>query len=187
MTQATTQAFKESLPKIQKQVTTIGTFGGEINRGDRGQRIGLSRKVQMQGLGYEQGMTSYKSQTLFSQLQKQGFNQGQQLSMSAVSGAKQGAAAAYPSKKTIKVGQDIARGLEVGMSDRQDDVALVGSQLGRAATGGVKGGVGSIPFRAPGQPGYVASNVPKSALNRLAYLILLPDRLKLRPPSVVTL
>ena len=163
MTQATTQAFKESLPKIQKQVTTIGTFGGEINRGDRGQRIGLSRKVQMQGLGYEQGMTSYKSQTLFSQLQKQGFNQGQQLSMSAVSGAKQGAAAASPSKKTIKVGQDIARGLEVGMSDRQDDVALVGSQLGRAATGGVKGGVGSIPFRAPGQPGYVASNVPKSA------------------------
>jgi TP901 family phage tail tape measure protein len=163
MTQATTQAFKESLPKIQKQVTTIGAFGGEINRGDRGQRIGLSRKVQMQGLGYEQGITSYKSQTLFSQLQKQGFNQGQQLSMSAVSGAKQGAAAASPSKKTIKVGQDIARGLEVGMSDRQDDVALVGSQLGRAATGGVKGGVGSIPFRAPGQPGYVASNVPKSA------------------------
>jgi TP901 family phage tail tape measure protein len=163
MTQATTQAFKESLPKIQKQVTTIGAFGGEINRGDRGQRIGLSRKVQMQGLGYEQGMTSYKSQTLLSQLQKQGFNQGQQLSMSAVSGAKQGAAAASPSKKTIKVGQDIARGLEVGMSDRQDDVALAGSQLGRAATGGVKGGVGSIPFRAPGQPGYVASNVPKSA------------------------
>jgi TP901 family phage tail tape measure protein len=163
MTQATTQAFKESLPKIQKQVTTIGAFGGEINRGDRGQRIGLSRKVQMQGLGYEQGITSYKSQTLFSQLQKQGFNQGQQLSMSAVSGAKQGAAAASPSKKTIKVGQDIARGLEVGMSDRQDDVALAGSQLGRAATSGVKGGVGSIPFRAPGQPGYVASNVPKSA------------------------
>jgi len=163
MTQATTQAFKESLPKIQKQVTTIGAFGGEINRGDRGQRIGLSRKVQMQGLGYEQGITSYKSQTLFSQLQKQGFNQGQQLSMSAVSGAKQGAAAASPSKKTIKVGQDIARGLEVGMSDRQDDVALAGSQLGKAATGGVKGGVGSIPFRAPGQPGYVASNVPKSA------------------------
>jgi hypothetical protein len=54
MTQATTQAFKESLPKIQKQITTIGAFGGEINRGDRGQRIGLSRKVQMQGLGYEQ-------------------------------------------------------------------------------------------------------------------------------------
>jgi TP901 family phage tail tape measure protein len=210
MTQATTQAFKESLPKIQKQITTIGAFGGEINRGDRGQRIGLSRKVQMQGLGYEQGMTSYKSQTLLSQLQKQGFNQGQQSSTAIdriraqvsgtggganmVSGIRAGQQAKYnkedaalleamgvksarsaitatekeaqvasPSRKTRRIGQDIARGLEVGMADRQDNVALAGSQLSQAATGGIRGGSRQVPFRAPGQPGYVASNVPKSA------------------------
>ena len=210
MTQATTQAFKESLPKIQKQITTIGAFGGEINRGDRGQRIGLSRKVQMQGLGYEQGMTSYKSQTLLSQLQQQGFNQGQQpltaidriraqvsgtggganmvsgirarqqaqynkedaavleamgikSARSAITATEREAQTASPSRKTRRIGQDIARGLEVGMADRKDDVALAGSQLSQAATGGIRGGSRQVPFRAPGQPGYVASNIPKSA------------------------
>jgi TP901 family phage tail tape measure protein len=133
MTQATTQAFRQSIPKIQKQITTIGAFGGEINRGERGQRIGLSRKSQMLAFGYEQGMTSYKSQTLLSQLQKQGFNQGQQLSMSTVTGVKQGAAAASPSKKTILIGQDIARGLEQGMNSRQRNVAQSGSNLSTAA------------------------------------------------------
>jgi LysM repeat protein len=157
MTQATTQAFKESLPKIQKQITTIAAFGGEINRGDRGQRISLSRASQQKGFGYQQGMVSYKGQTLTSQLKKQGFNQGSQLSISAIEGAQQGAATKSPSKKTIKVGQDIARGLEVGMSDRQDDVARAGTSLASAAVGGVR----EVPFRAPGQPGYVASNAPK--------------------------
>jgi TP901 family phage tail tape measure protein len=39
-----------------------------------------------------------------------------------------------PSKKTIPIGEDIARGLEVGMSNRKDDVATAGSNLGKAAT-----------------------------------------------------
>jgi hypothetical protein len=210
MTQATTQAFKESLPKIQKQITTIGAFGGEANRGDRGQRIGLSRKVQMQGLGYEQGITSYKSQTLLSQLQKQGFSQGQQSltpidriraqtagtgggvnmiagiragqqarynkedaaileamgiksARSAISATEREAQTASPSRRTRRIGQDIARGLEVGMADRQDDVALAGSQLSQAATGGVRGGSRQIPFTAPGQPGSVARNIPTTS------------------------
>ena len=164
MTQATTQAFKQSIPKIQNQVTTIGAFGGEINRGDRGQRIGLSRKSQMLGFGYEQGMTSYKSQTLLSQLQKQGFSQGEKLSMSAVSGAKQGAAAASPSRKTIIVGQDIARGLEVGMADRQDDVARAGANLSNAAIDGTQRGrrVATRPQGAPVPLGMVAANAPMS-------------------------
>jgi hypothetical protein len=68
-----------------------------------------------------------------------------------------------PSRKTRKTGEDIGRGLEEGMKSRQDDVALVGSKLGQTATNGVQGGARNIPFRAPGQPGYVASNVPKSA------------------------
>jgi hypothetical protein len=161
MTQATTQAFRESLPKIQKQITTIGAFGGEINRGDRGQRIALPRASQQQGLGYEQGIVSYRGQSITSQLKKQGFSQGSQLSMSAVEGAKVGAATTSPSKKTIKVGQDIARGLEVGMADRQDDVARAGTNLATAAVGGTRGGVTKIPFS-----GAVAANLPKTpALN----------------------
>jgi TP901 family phage tail tape measure protein len=210
MTQATTQAFKESLPKIQKQVTTIGAFGGEINRGDRGQRIGLSRKVQMQGLGYEQGMTSYKSQTLLSQLQKQGFNQGQQSltpidkiraqtastggganmvagiragqqakynkqdaaileamgirsARSAITATEKEAQTASPSKRTRRIGQDIARGLEVGMADRQDDVARAGNNLSNAAVGGTQKGRRSAT-RPQGAPtiSQVAANAPMS-------------------------
>jgi len=78
----------------------------------------------------------------------------------AVGAAQQEAQVASPSRRTRKIGQDIARGLEVGMADRQDDVALAGSQLGQAATGGVRGGSRQIPFTAPGQPGSVARNIP---------------------------
>jgi len=210
MTQATTQAFKESLPKIKKQITTIGAFGGEINRGDRGQRIGLSRKVQSQAFGYEQGMTSYKSQTLLSQLQKQGFNQGQQSltpidkiraqtagtggganmiagvragqqakydkqdaaileamgiksARSAITATEREAQVASPSRRTRKIGQDIARGLEVGMADRQDDVARAGSNLSNAAVGGTQRGTRRAT-RPQGAPtvGQVAANAPMS-------------------------
>jgi hypothetical protein len=69
-----------------------------------------------------------------------------------------------PSKKTTKTGEEIARGLEVGMQSRQDDVALAGANLGKAATGGVKGGVTEIPFTSPGQPGIVARNAPKAGV-----------------------
>ena len=209
MTQATTQAFKESLPKIQKQITTIGAFGGEANRGDRGQRIGLSRKVQMQGLGYEQGMTSYKSQTLLSQLQKQGFSQGQKSltpidriraqttgtggganmiagiragqqarynkedaaileamgiksARSAITATEKEAQVASPSRRTRRIGQDIARGLEVGMADGQDDVARAGSNLSNAAVDGTQRGR-RIATRPQGAPiSAVAANAPMS-------------------------
>ena len=75
----------------------------------------------------------------------------------AVGAAQQEAQVASPSKKTIKVGQDIARGLEVGMADRQDDVARAGTNLATAAVGGTRGGVTKIPFS-----GAVAANVPKT-------------------------
>ena len=140
MTQATTQAFKESLPKIQKQITAIGVFGGEINRGERGQRTSLSRVAQQKAFGYQEGMVSYKSQTLSSQLKKQGFAEGSEISMSAVAGAKQGAGTQSPSKKTIPIGEDIARGLQVGMANQQDEVSASGQSLGSAAVGGTQNG-----------------------------------------------
>jgi len=85
---------------------------------------------------------------------------GEAVGTSAVNATARAAGTASPSRKTRRVGEDIGRGLEEGMKSRQDDVALVGSKLGSAATGGVKGGVGNIPFRAPGQPGSVAANIP---------------------------
>jgi TP901 family phage tail tape measure protein len=38
-----------------------------------------------------------------------------------------------PSRRTIPIGEDIARGLEVGMQNRKDDVARVAGQLGETA------------------------------------------------------
>ena len=80
---------------------------------------------------------------------------------SAITATEREAQTASPSRKTIKIGQDIARGLEVGMADRQDDVALAGSQLGRAATSGISGGSRQVPFSSPSQPGSVAGNAPR--------------------------
>jgi TP901 family phage tail tape measure protein len=85
---------------------------------------------------------------------------GEMVGTSAVNATAKAAGTASPSRKTRRTGEDIARGLEEGMKSRQDDVALVGSQLGQAATGGVRGGSRQIPFTAPGQPGSVARNIP---------------------------
>ena len=43
-----------------------------------------------------------------------------------------------PSKKTIPIGEDIARGLEVGMSNQQDEVVASGQALGEAAVSGTQ-------------------------------------------------
>ena len=90
---------------------------------------------------------------------------GEMVGTSAVNATAKAAGTASPSRKTKRVGEDIGRGLEEGMKSRQDDVALVGSQLGSAATGGVKGGVGPIPFRGPGQAGSVAANTPRPGVS----------------------
>jgi TP901 family phage tail tape measure protein len=90
---------------------------------------------------------------------------GSKVGAAAVNATATAAGTASPSRKTRKTGEDIGRGLEEGMKSRQDDVALIGSQLGKAATGGVKGGVGPIPFRGPGQPGLVAANAPSPGVS----------------------
>ena len=90
---------------------------------------------------------------------------GSKVGAAAVNATATAAGTASPSRKTRKTGEDIGRGLEEGMKSRQDDVALVGSQLGQAATGGVKGGVGPIPFRGPGEPGMVAANAPRTGIS----------------------
>jgi TP901 family phage tail tape measure protein len=67
---------------------------------------------------------------------------------------KKDAGTASPSKKTIPIGEDIARGLEVGMANRQDDVAKAGSNLSVAAVSGTQKTrrVSSRPQGAPSIP-----------------------------------
>ncbi len=59
---------------------------------------------------------------------------------SAVTATAKAAGTASPSRKTIPIGEDIARGLEVGMANRTDDVARSGQALSNAAVTGVRGG-----------------------------------------------
>jgi TP901 family phage tail tape measure protein len=108
------------------------------------------------------GAGSAAEQKVLAELKKgASFKEGQVVANAAIQGAKEGAGSASPSKKAIPIGQDIARGLEVGMADRQDDVARAGANLATAAVGGTRGGVTKIPFS-----GAVAANVPKTpALN----------------------
>jgi hypothetical protein len=86
---------------------------------------------------------------------------GEMVGTSAVNATAQAAGTNSPSRKTRGIGEDVGRGLEEGMKSRQDDVALAGSQLGKAATTGVQGGIGSIPFSSPSQPGSIAGNAPR--------------------------
>lgn len=76
---------------------------------------------------------------------------------SAISATAQAAGTQSPSKKTIPIGEDIARGLEVGMENRQDDVAMAGQELGAAAVSGTQSGgvrqrrIGTSPGGTPEQ------------------------------------
>jgi TP901 family phage tail tape measure protein len=57
-----------------------------------------------------------------------------QVTDSAVLETARAAGTKSPSRRTIPIGEDIARGLEVGMANRQDDVAKAGANLGKVAT-----------------------------------------------------
>jgi TP901 family phage tail tape measure protein len=58
-----------------------------------------------------------------------------------------------PSRKTIPIGEDIARGLQVGMANQKDEVAASGQALGAAAVGSIgRGGKGKISQSPGGTP-----------------------------------
>jgi len=92
----------------------------------------------------------------------------ERLATSAVVATAKAAGTQSPSKKTIPIGEDIARGLEVGMTNRVDDVAKSGQQLGTVATGGAKSGTRkvSVPQGAPLSRGIAISD---PALLSMAY------------------
>jgi TP901 family phage tail tape measure protein len=70
----------------------------------------------------------------------------------AIAATAQAAGTQSPSKKTIPIGEDIARGLEVGMDNRKDDVAMAGQELATAAVAGTQSRRRAA-FRAQGPAG----------------------------------
>ena len=91
----------------------------------------------------------------------------EELANRAIESTAKAAGTKSPSKRTIPIGEDIARGLEVGMANRQDDVALAGSQLSQAATGGTSRGSRKPAFRPEGPPRSIGVSDP--ALLAMAY------------------
>jgi len=120
-------------------------------------KMSTDAKVTLSGMRND--LTAFKKEFII-----EAAKVGELVGTSAVNATAKAAGTASPSRKTRIVGEDIGRGLEEGMKSRQDDVALVGSQLGNAAAGGVRGGVRDVPFRAPGQPGFVAGNAPRPGI-----------------------
>jgi len=57
-----------------------------------------------------------------------------------VRGIRTGSNTRSPSRDTIRVGEDVGKGLEIGMESRKDDVARVGQDLGQTATNSVDKG-----------------------------------------------
>jgi TP901 family phage tail tape measure protein len=98
-------------------------------------------------------------------LEKLGEQAGKKIGKSTVDGVAIGAKTASPSKDTIKTGQDIGRGLEIGMDSMQDDVAVSGQELGSAAVGGTQSGARQrrIVTSPGGTPEQIRSGIGSSA------------------------
>jgi TP901 family phage tail tape measure protein len=86
---------------------------------------------------------------------------GVDLGAKTASAVAKGAGTASPSKKTIKVGEDIGRGLEVGMQSRVDDVASSGEQLANAAVKGTQK-ARRASFRPEGPPPIISQGAIKN-------------------------
>jgi TP901 family phage tail tape measure protein len=85
-------------------------------------------------------------------VEKVGAEAGAKVGKATVDGVARGARAASPSKETIKTGEDIGKGLEIGIESRKDEVAAAGSSLGKVATQSVSRGSRTVQPITPGEP-----------------------------------
>ncbi len=81
---------------------------------------------------------------------KQAVLEATQLGDEVVTATARAAGTQSPSKRTIPIGEDIARGLEVGMQNRADDVANVGASVAAGATRAMGRGVRTTGPITPG-------------------------------------
>ena len=86
-------------------------------------------------------------------------SQAEEVANEVILATSRAAGTQSPSKKTIPIGEDVARGLEIGMQNRQDDVSRVGTSLGETAVTATQSGArtrrGAV--RAQGAPGEVSA------------------------------
>jgi hypothetical protein len=84
-------------------------------------------------------------------LEKVGEQAGKKVGKSTVDGVAVGAKTASPSKDAIKTGEDIGKGLEIGLESRKDEVAAAGTSLGKVATQSVSRGSRTTQPITPGE------------------------------------
>jgi TP901 family phage tail tape measure protein len=133
------QNIKKNNPNL---ITGQGTHESLITSGQGGKPT----KIRLKGDRYKKADILGRQSLLAAQ------QAGQDLGNEATKGAAKGAATQSPSKKTIKVGEDIARGLQVGMKNQQANVAKAGETLASGAVSGTRrssraqGAPGSLPL-----------------------------------------
>jgi len=85
-----------------------------------------------------------------------------QVAKSAIDATARAAGTASPSKKTISIGEDVARGLEVGMNKRTRNVRSQAEKLGSTAVSGTRAGVRRAAKRPQG-PANIGPVIPAGA------------------------
>ena len=132
-----------------KKTSTVVTQGGQVNRGSEGQRIALAQKEQAlrEYLGAAEGGNSYRDVGTAGYVAM-----GENIGSKAVAAVAVGAGTASPSKKTIPIGEDIARGVEVGMQQETDNVVTTAENMARQAIAGVQRGARTPGNVTPGAP-----------------------------------
>jgi TP901 family phage tail tape measure protein len=124
------QNIKKNNPNL---ITGQGTHESLMTRGAGGNPT----KIRLKGDRFKKADILGRQSLLSAQ------QAGQDLGTEATKGAAQGAATQSPSKKTIKVGEDIARGLAVGMQNQQSSVTRAGETLANGAVSGTRRAVRS--------------------------------------------
>jgi TP901 family phage tail tape measure protein len=132
-----------------KRTSTVVTQGGAVNRGAEGQRIGVAQKetALRDYLGVAQGGSSYRD------IGTAGYVAiGETIGSTTVAGVARGAGTASPSKKTIPVGEDIVRGVEVGMGQEAPMAVKVAEQVANDIVAGAQRGARTTGNITPGAP-----------------------------------
>ena len=123
-------------------------FGGAAGVGQYGiPRFMISEGIDTKSLAYLQGSSQeHFSTTRQQELQRTALTTARRQARSVVESALEQAATtaqvASPSKRTIKIGEDIASGLSVGMKQGEPGVRQSAQRLSNVAVGGVR----NIPF-----------------------------------------
>lgn len=149
---STTQPFKNS-PKFQPKIDLGGPSASNLNTNPTQVNRLISGQSGLPQLTEQQ--IEERNARALARIKRN----AEAMANQAVQSTATAAGVQSPSRRTIPIGEDIARGLEVGMNNRKDDVAVVAQSLAGAAVGGTQGPRGSYRPQGP-------SNVPAAVLRQ---------------------